>query len=361
MTSPRSPAGVPSSTLCCVRRLQASAASHSTARPCADCASRTAHTSPVSSWLPGRRSRQISSSMPPVAIRRRAGGLPIAGQCRGKSAAATASCSITAATTDSAASRCHTRRFSVGRAATSGTSRMRSSSVTTGRSVSASWRLAGRRTGGPCANPPHSSASPASCRVWRLGWTPPSRSAPSCRWVGSGTRCVRQASTAYRSLRDWCRSETRASHTNPTFAFGLSLSFGHASTLADAAEAAGDDVELVTRFDQSVGADAAQRYEAVSTEDRDHPCGCGPARQSIPLIAPTRCRYSCGRSSTAWRQDAAVLRAVCRRINMLDPVDALAANEDLLDRAEKLFNELPSTGAPPPRTAMLAALFDTAR
>jgi 2-polyprenyl-6-methoxyphenol hydroxylase-like FAD-dependent oxidoreductase len=140
-------------------------------------------------------------------------------------------------------------------------------------------------------------------------------------------------------------------HTNPTFAFGLSLSFSHASALADAADAAGDDVELATTFDQSVGPDAAQRYEAVSTEDRDR-----LRLWSGETINPTDRTDTMALflRSVVYRvatQDPAILRAVCRRINLLDPVDALAANEQLLDRAD----------APPPRTTMLAALRDTAR
>jgi hypothetical protein len=42
-------------------------------------------------------------------------------------------------------------------------------------------------------------------------------------------------------------------HTNPTFAYGLSLSLGHARALADAADAATDDVELATGFEVAVG------------------------------------------------------------------------------------------------------------
>jgi 2-polyprenyl-6-methoxyphenol hydroxylase-like FAD-dependent oxidoreductase len=150
-------------------------------------------------------------------------------------------------------------------------------------------------------------------------------------------------------------------HTNPTFAFGLSLSLGHASALADAADAAGDDVELATAFDQSVGADAAQRYHAVSNEDRDRlrlwsgePINPADRADTMPLFL----RSVVYRVAT---QDPAVLRAVCRRINLLDPIDALADNEELLDRAETLSKGLPPNGAPPPRTTMLAALRDTAR
>ena len=119
-----------------------------------------------------------------------------------------------------------------------------------------------------------------------------------------------------------------------------------------------DDVDLVTRFEQRVGADAAQRYEAVSAEDRDRlrmwtgePVNPTNRTETMPLFL----------RSVVYRvaaQDPAVFRAVCRRINAFDPVDALAANDELLDRAEKLFTELAPSDPPPPRAAMLAHLRD---
>jgi len=60
-------------------------------------------------------------------------------------------------------------------------------------------------------------------------------------------------------------------------------------------------------------------------------------------------------------RDPEILRAVCRRINLLDPVDALAADTGLLDRAEQIFSEMPPGDPPPPRTTMLAALRDAGR
>jgi 2-polyprenyl-6-methoxyphenol hydroxylase-like FAD-dependent oxidoreductase len=149
-------------------------------------------------------------------------------------------------------------------------------------------------------------------------------------------------------------------HTNPTFAFGLSISLGHARALAAAVDSAGDETDLVSRFEQAVGADAAQRYEAVAAEDNDRvrlwsgePINPTDRTDSMPLFL----------RSVVYRvaaEDPALLRAVCRRINLLDPIDALAADEELLDRAERLSTEVPPAGAPPPRAIMLAALHDAA-
>jgi hypothetical protein len=51
---------------------------------------------------------------------------------------------------------------------------------------------------------------------------------------------------------------------------------------------------------------------------------------------------------------------VCRRINLFDPMDGLPSDQDLLDRAEKLVEDLPLL-TPTPREAFLAALQDDSR
>jgi 2-polyprenyl-6-methoxyphenol hydroxylase-like FAD-dependent oxidoreductase len=61
------------------------------------------------------------------------------------------------------------------------------------------------------------------------------------------------------------------SHTNPTFAFGASLAFHHAFTLADVLDRAADHCDLAQRFHDLVGEDVERRYQAVASEDRDRP------------------------------------------------------------------------------------------
>jgi hypothetical protein len=58
-------------------------------------------------------------------------------------------------------------------------------------------------------------------------------------------------------------------HTNPTFALGASLSVMHGFALAEVATAADGGRALTLAFDETVGADAAARFDAVSDEDRD--------------------------------------------------------------------------------------------
>jgi 2-polyprenyl-6-methoxyphenol hydroxylase-like FAD-dependent oxidoreductase len=144
-------------------------------------------------------------------------------------------------------------------------------------------------------------------------------------------------------------------HTNPTFAFGASLALQQAIELAAAAGAASDSADVVRRLETAVGEDAAARFAAVAAEDADRvrlwtgePIDPASRTDSMPLFL----RTVVYRAAAA---DPEILRAVCRRINLLDPVDALAHNTELLDRAEALRSELPPL-APPAKADVAAAL-----
>lgn len=146
-------------------------------------------------------------------------------------------------------------------------------------------------------------------------------------------------------------------HTNPTFAFGLSLGLRHAVSIGPALANAADDAAVITAFEDLVGDDARARFEAVSAEDRDRvrlwsgkPIDVSDRSDSMPLFIRTVVTRAAVR-------DAAVLRALCRRVNLLDPVDALASDDALLDRAERLAADAPIP-SPPPRDGVLAALHD---
>ena len=105
-----------------------------------------------------------------------------------------------------------------------------------------------------------------------------------------------------------------------------------------------DDTNLVLTFKEAIGADATSRYEAVCVEDRDRvrlwsgePIDPTDRADTMPLFL----------RSVVYRvapQDPTLLRAVCRRIELLDPIHALATNPELLDRAKKLL-----TSSRPPR------------
>jgi hypothetical protein len=58
--------------------------------------------------------------------------------------------------------------------------------------------------------------------------------------------------------------------------------------------------------------------------------------------------------------DSSILRAVCRRVNLLDPPDALERDTGLLVRAKEIFEGLRADGSlgppAPPRSDLLASL-----
>ncbi len=147
------------------------------------------------------------------------------------------------------------------------------------------------------------------------------------------------------------------SHTNPTFAFGASLALSQAVALGSAVDTAADPHDLTVGFERLVDQDATERFHAVSAEDRDR----YRAWSGEPITVTDRDdTMSLFLRSVVYRvapHDPAILRAVCRRINALDPVNALAARADLLDRAETIYRDLaPGLPAAPPRGDLLDAL-----
>ena len=82
-------------------------------------------------------------------------------------------------------------------------------------------------------------------------------------------------------------------HTNPTFALGASLSLAHGFTLAEIATTADDGRALALAFEDTVGSDAAARFDAVSDEDQTG-SGYGRGSRSTSAIRATAWPCSCG-------------------------------------------------------------------
>ena len=146
-------------------------------------------------------------------------------------------------------------------------------------------------------------------------------------------------------------------HTNPTFAFGASLSLWQAVRLASLAGSAADDGDLVRSFEAEVALDAAERFAAVSAEDAErarHWSG-EPIDPTDPQACPALfLRHVVYRVAVG---DGELLRVVARRINALDPVNRLGQRTDLLERALARYREMqPSLPPAPPRSQLLAAL-----
>jgi 2-polyprenyl-6-methoxyphenol hydroxylase-like FAD-dependent oxidoreductase len=149
-------------------------------------------------------------------------------------------------------------------------------------------------------------------------------------------------------------------HTNPTFAFGASLALRDAFVLTDALDTTRDESDLACTVDAQVGEDSRRRYEAVTAEDRERarlwsgePIDVTDPNASMPLFL----------RSVVYRMavhDSSILRAVCRRVNLLDPPDALERDTGLLVRAKEIFEGLRADGSlgppAPPRSDLLASL-----
>ena len=134
-------------------------------------------------------------------------------------------------------------------------------------------------------------------------------------------------------------------HTNPTFAYGAVLSIKHGFTLADAAGRTEDARARALDFDDAIGADAAARFDAVSAEDRDRlrlwqgePLDVREPGDSMALFLRMT-------AYPAAANDPDLFRAVARRVNMLDPPDALEHDATLIGRAEQIARD----SGPPPR------------
>jgi 2-polyprenyl-6-methoxyphenol hydroxylase-like FAD-dependent oxidoreductase len=125
-------------------------------------------------------------------------------------------------------------------------------------------------------------------------------------------------------------------HTNPTFAYGASLSISHAFTLARIATEAEDPSATAVAFDGAIGADATARFDAVSAEDRDRlrlwrgePLNIREPGDSIALFLRMT-------AYPAAATDPDLFRAVARRVNLLDPPNALEHDDQLIARAEEI-------------------------
>ncbi len=137
-------------------------------------------------------------------------------------------------------------------------------------------------------------------------------------------------------------------HTNGTFAFGASLALIHGFSLAALLDDYGDTVAASEAFEAAHAADAQQRWISVTAEDRDRARWWSgetidtldPA-SSMPLFL----RFVVYPAAT---RDPAICRQVARRIDALEPVDALEGDTILLERARRIHHMLVASGQLPP-------------
>jgi 2-polyprenyl-6-methoxyphenol hydroxylase-like FAD-dependent oxidoreductase len=132
-------------------------------------------------------------------------------------------------------------------------------------------------------------------------------------------------------------------HTNPSFAFGASLSLHQAFTLADLLSFAVDHHDLATRFDAAVGEDLRDRYRAVAAEDRDRARWWHGEPIDVTDPAASMALFLRAVVYRVAPSDPRLLRAVVRRVDLLDPPNRLEQDPELHALALDLFRG----GAPP--------------
>ncbi|HEY2958531.1 MAG TPA: FAD-dependent oxidoreductase [Actinomycetota bacterium] len=144
-------------------------------------------------------------------------------------------------------------------------------------------------------------------------------------------------------------------HTNPSFAFGASMALQQAFTLADLLAVAADHHDLARRFDAAVGEDLRDRHRAVAAEDRDRARWWGGEPIDVTDPAASMALFLRAVVYRMAPADPRLLRAVVRRVDLLDPPDRLEQDVELHALALDLFRGAPPRPGPS-RSDMLQAL-----
>jgi 2-polyprenyl-6-methoxyphenol hydroxylase-like FAD-dependent oxidoreductase len=148
-------------------------------------------------------------------------------------------------------------------------------------------------------------------------------------------------------------------HTDPAFAYGLSLALAHAQALADAAAEAPDVNAIVERYRADAGPEARERHALACATDaaralrwKGEPLEIGRRHGCYPL-------FSFVGALAAAPHDDLVLRRTIRRIGLLDRTTVFDQDDALHDRIETILGELaprPSSPPGPPREELMTRL-----
>ena len=147
-------------------------------------------------------------------------------------------------------------------------------------------------------------------------------------------------------------------HTDPAFAYGLSLSVAQAQALGAAAASQGSDPDATTEaYRAAVGDEARERHRlACATDDArsmrwsGEPLDIGRRDGCYPLFAFAT-------AIAAAPHDDLVLRRTVGRIGLLDRTDVFDDDEELHERIETIFEQMNADSPAPPgprREEMLA-------
>ena len=146
-------------------------------------------------------------------------------------------------------------------------------------------------------------------------------------------------------------------HTDPAFAYGLSMALAHAHALADAAAEAPDVDAVAQRYDAAVAPEARERHALVCQTDSARSRRWGGEPLDIGRRDGCYALFSFAAALAAAPHDDLVLRRTVGRIGLLDRTAVFDDDDVLHDRIEAIFGRLmasPPPPAGPPRDELLA-------
>jgi 2-polyprenyl-6-methoxyphenol hydroxylase-like FAD-dependent oxidoreductase len=145
-------------------------------------------------------------------------------------------------------------------------------------------------------------------------------------------------------------------HTDPAFAYGLSLALAQARALGEAATEAPDPEAVAERYRADAGPETRERHALACAMD-----AARSRRWSGEPLDITR-RDSCyplfsfAGALAAAPHDDLVLRRTIRRIGLLDRTAVFDGDEDLHERIESILRRLPTPAPGPSRNELLDRL-----
>jgi hypothetical protein len=145
-------------------------------------------------------------------------------------------------------------------------------------------------------------------------------------------------------------------HTNPLFAWGLSLALDHGFTLAAIIDRHASDAQAqALEFAAGAVSEAERCFAAVAEEDRDRSAMWRGQPLAGPWSGKTFAGFVRQCANPAVMLDPEVARAVLRRANLLDLPDVLSTDVPILQRIVGLQDDLPTppVGTFPSRQELL--------
>jgi 2-polyprenyl-6-methoxyphenol hydroxylase-like FAD-dependent oxidoreductase len=131
-------------------------------------------------------------------------------------------------------------------------------------------------------------------------------------------------------------------HTNPLFAWGLCLGVDHGFELGRIIDEHASDVETQSlAFAALTRVEAEQCYHAVADEDRDRSLTWRGSQPRGPFLGRSFAGFVRQCALPTVMLDPQVAQAVLRRSNLLDPPEALARDEQVLQRVIDLQSSIP--------------------